>query len=56
MLHAKYLGFEHPRDNRFVEFDSELPEYFQKTLNSLENKEKAISVINDILKDIEKKG
>ena len=41
MLHAKYLGFEHPRDNRFVEFDSELPEYFQKILNSLENKEKA---------------
>ena len=41
MLHAKYLGFNHPKDGRFVEFDSELPEYFSKILASLENKEKA---------------
>lgn len=41
MLHAKYLGFIHPTTNEFVEFDSELPEYFKKILISLENKEKA---------------
>ena len=41
MLHAKYLGFNHPKNGRFVEFDSELPEYFSKILASLENKEKA---------------
>ena len=41
MLHAKYLGFNHPKAGRFVEFDSELPEYFSKILASLENKEKA---------------
>ena len=41
MLHAEYLGFNHPKDGRFVEFDSELPEYFSKILASLENKEKA---------------
>ena len=41
MLHAKYLGFIHPTTNEFVEFDSELPDYFKKILTSLENKEKA---------------
>lgn len=41
MLHAKYLGFIHPTTKEYVEFDSELPEYFQKILTSLENKEKA---------------
>ena len=41
MLHAKYLGFIHPTTNEFVEFDSELPDYFNKILTSLENKEKA---------------
>lgn len=41
MLHAKYLGFIHPTTNEFVEFDSELPEYFKDILNKLENKEKA---------------
>ncbi|MBO5477118.1 MAG: RluA family pseudouridine synthase [Clostridia bacterium] len=41
MLHAKYLGFIHPSTNEFVEFDSELPEYFKNILTSLENKEKA---------------
>lgn len=41
MLHAKYLGFIHPTTNKFVEFDSELPEYFKEILTKLENKEKA---------------
>ncbi len=43
MLHAKYLGFIHPTTNKFVEFDSDLPEYFEKILQTLESKEKAAS-------------
>lgn len=31
-LHAKTLGFIHPDTNEYVEFDSELPEYFQALL------------------------
>ena len=34
-LHAKVLGFVHPRSRKYLEFDSELPEYFQKLLNIL---------------------
>lgn len=41
MLHAKYLGFIHPTTNEFVEFDSDLPTYFETILQTLENKEKA---------------
>ena len=41
MLHAKYLGFIHPSTNEFIEFDSNLPKYFEDILVSLENKEKA---------------
>ena len=41
MLHAKYLGFIHPSTNKFIEFDSNLPKYFEDILVSLENKEKA---------------
>ena len=40
-LHAKVLGFIHPTTNKYVEFDSELPEYFKDILDKLENKEKA---------------
>ena len=29
MLHAKYLGFIHPTTEKFVEFDSQLPKYFE---------------------------
>ncbi|MBU3195487.1 RluA family pseudouridine synthase [Clostridium algidicarnis] len=35
MLHAKSLGFIHPTKNQYVEFESELPEYFIKILNTL---------------------
>ncbi|MBR0596788.1 RluA family pseudouridine synthase [Sinanaerobacter chloroacetimidivorans] len=35
MLHAKVLGFKHPRTNEYMEFDSDLPEEFQKILNKL---------------------
>lgn len=34
-LHAKTLGFLHPDTNEYVEFDSELPEYFQALLEKL---------------------
>lgn len=34
-LHAKTLGFIHPETKGYVEFDSELPEYFQKLLEQL---------------------
>lgn len=35
-LHAKTLGFIHPRTKKYMEFDAPLPEYFQKLLNILE--------------------
>lgn len=34
-LHAKTIGFYHPRTNKFIEFDSDIPSYFQKYLNEL---------------------
>ena len=36
-LHAKRIGFVHP-DGRYLEFDSELPQYFTAFLNWLKNK------------------
>ncbi len=35
-LHAKSLGFVHPRTKKFVQFDSELPEDFQNVLTKWE--------------------
>ncbi|MBS5948817.1 MAG: RluA family pseudouridine synthase [Clostridium sp.] len=35
VLHAKSLGFIHPRSKEYIEFDSELPDYFKKILESL---------------------
>ena len=35
-LHAKKIGFIHPRTKEWMEFDSELPEYFKDFLNTLE--------------------
>ena len=35
-LHAKKIGFVHPRLGEYLEFDSELPEYFTKFLKSIE--------------------
>ncbi|MDE5546682.1 MAG: RluA family pseudouridine synthase [Anaeroplasmataceae bacterium] len=35
-LHAKLIGFEHPRTHEWMEFDSELPKYFQDFLITLE--------------------
>ena len=33
-LHAKKIGFVHPTTSEYLEFDSELPDYFQKFLNT----------------------
>lgn len=35
-LHAKLIGFKHPTTNEWLEFDSELPEYFKHYLDTLE--------------------
>lgn len=35
-LHAKKIGFIHPRTGEYMEFDSELPEYFKRFLKSIE--------------------
>ena len=35
-LHAKTLGFTHPKTNEFISFDSELPQYFSDYLAELE--------------------
>lgn len=35
VLHAKTLGFIHPRDNKYIEFNSELPEYYKEILEKL---------------------
>ncbi len=36
-LHAKILGFDHPRTSEFLEFDSPLPDYFEEKLKELRN-------------------
>lgn len=37
MLHAQRLGFIHPRTGKYVEFNSELPAYFEKIIGILKN-------------------
>ena len=39
MLHAMTLGFIHPSQNEYVEFSSNLPDYFLDILNTLDKKE-----------------
>lgn len=34
-LHARKIGFNHPRTGEYLEFTSPLPDYFIKFLNSL---------------------
>ena len=34
-LHAKKIGFIHPINGQYYEFDSELPDYFTGVLNKL---------------------
>jgi 23S rRNA pseudouridine1911/1915/1917 synthase len=38
MLHAKKIKFKHPETNKEMELTAKLPEYFQKILDDLENK------------------
>ncbi|QIB26270.1 RluA family pseudouridine synthase [Caloranaerobacter azorensis] len=38
LLHAKVIGFIHPRTKEYMEFDSELPDYFKKVLDVLRRK------------------
>lgn len=35
-LHARKIGFIHPQTGEYMEFDSELPDYFKKVLDRLE--------------------
>jgi len=35
-LHARKIGFIHPSTNQYMEFSSELPDYFRSVLNKLE--------------------
>lgn len=35
-LHARKIGFVHPRTGEYMEFDSELPEYFKRFLKGIE--------------------
>ena len=37
-LHAKVLGFIHPRTGEFMEFEAELPDYLKKLLDKLRNR------------------
>ena len=34
-LHAKLIGFIHPSTGEYLEFDSKLPDYFQRLLDKL---------------------
>ncbi len=36
LLHAKLLGFNHPRTGDYMEFDSQLPEYFVEIIQKIE--------------------
>nr|WP_300090524.1 RluA family pseudouridine synthase [Sedimentibacter sp.] len=36
LLHSKSVGFIHPTTGEYMEFDSELPDYFQKVLKIIE--------------------
>ena len=39
-LHARVLGFIHPRSNEYVEFEAPLPDYFQRVLLDLKKNNK----------------
>lgn len=40
LLHAKKIGFVHPTKDIYMEFDSNLPEQFEKVLNILRNRDR----------------
>jgi len=35
ILHAKHIGFAHPQDGHWLEFESDLPQYFIDFLDEL---------------------
>lgn len=37
LLHSKILGFVHPTTGKYMEFESELPDYFLKALNRIKS-------------------
>lgn len=37
-LHAKMIGFIHPRSEKYLEFESELPDYFKEFIDKLSNR------------------
>lgn len=39
LLHSKSIGFIHPTTKKYLEFDSELPDYFKKVLEKIEKSE-----------------
>lgn len=39
LLHAKTIGFNHPTTGEYMEFSSEIPEYFKTILNKLDKRE-----------------
>lgn len=39
-LHARVLGFIHPRSNEYIEFEAPLPDYFQRVLLDLKKNNK----------------
>lgn len=39
-LHAKTIGFIHPRTNRYMEFTTDLPDYYTSFLKSISNQSK----------------
>ena len=37
LLHAYKIGFIHPRSGKYMEFESEIPNYYEKILKNLRN-------------------
>lgn len=37
-LHAKTLGFRHPKNDEYIEFNTELPEYFKNVLRKIKKR------------------
>lgn len=40
LLHAKTIGFVHPSNGEYMEFSSDIPEYFSEVLNKLDKRQK----------------
>jgi 23S rRNA pseudouridine1911/1915/1917 synthase len=40
ILHAKTLGFAHPRTGKYMEFHTDMPEYFKIALETIKERQK----------------